>query len=272
MTGAPNVVVIVFDDLGFAHLGCYGSDLLTPNLDRLGGAWVAVHELPHDGGVLADACVPADRPQPSPGRHGHAARPADELPGVLGSHAALGGDARADPARPRATRRSASASGTSCRAIERVTGPYDMWPTGLGFDRYYGFLNGETNQWTPNLVRDTNHVEPPTEPDDGYHLDADLADNAIAYLRELRISHPDRPFLLWYASAAPHAPHQAPPEWIDRFRGRFDDGWDAWRAATLARQIELGILPAGTRLLGTPAVDRGVVRRSTRPAAVCTRG
>ena len=73
---------------------------------------------------------------------------------------------------------------------QRVTGPYDMWPTRLGFDRYYGFLNGETNQWTPNLVRDTNHVEPPTEPADGYHLDADLADNAIAYLRELRISHP----------------------------------------------------------------------------------
>ena len=127
-----------------------------------------------------------------------------------------------------------------------------MWPTGLGFDRYYGFLNGETNQWTPNLVRDTNHVEPPREPDDGYHLDADLADNAIAYLRELRISHPDRPFLLWYASAAPHAPHQAPPEWIDRFRGQFDDGWDAWRAATLARQIELGILPEGTQLSERP--------------------
>ena len=121
-----------------------------------------------------------------------------------------------------------------------------MWPTGLGFDRYYGFLNGETNQWTPNLVRDTNHVEPPRRPDDGYHLDADLADNAIAYLRELRNSHPSRPFLLWYASAAPHAPHQAPPEWIEKFRGRFDDGWDAWRAATLARQIELGVLPEGT--------------------------
>ena len=127
-----------------------------------------------------------------------------------------------------------------------------MWPTGLGFDRYYGFLNGETNQWTPNLVRDTNHVEPPREPADGYHLDADLADNAIAYLRELRISHPERPFLLWYASAAPHAPHQAPPEWIDRFRGQFDDGWDAWRDATLARQIELGILPDGTQLSDRP--------------------
>ena len=139
-----------------------------------------------------------------------------------------------------------------------------MWPTGLGFDRYYGFLNGETNQWTPNLVRDTNHVEPPRDPDDGLpprRRPRRQRDRATS--RELRISHPDRPFLLWYASAAPHAPHQAPPEWIDPFRGRFDDGWDAWRAATLARQIELGIVPAGTRAVGTPAVDRGVVRRST---------
>ena len=79
---------------------------------------------------------------------------------------------------------------------ERDTGPYGMWPTSQGFDRYYGFLNGETNQWTPNLVRDTNHVEPRSTPEEGYHLEADLADNAIAYLRELRLSHPDRPFFL----------------------------------------------------------------------------
>ena len=161
---------------------------------------------------------------------------------------------------------------------QRVTGPYDMWPTGLGFDRYYGFLNGETNQWTPNLVRDTNHVEPPREPADGYHLDADLADNAIAYLRELRISHPQRPFLLWYASAAPHAPHQAPPEWIDRFRGHFDDGWDAWRDATLARQIALGIVPEGTRLSSRPpwieewSDDRRAAPSALRPDDGSVRG
>ena len=101
---------------------------------------------------------------------------------------------------------------------QRAAGPFDMWPLGLGFDRYYGFLNGETNQWTPNLVRDNTHIEPPAGPDDGYHLDADLADQAIAYLRDLRTATPDRPFLLWYASAAPHAPHQAPPEWIDALR------------------------------------------------------
>ena len=146
-----------------------------------------------------------------------------------------------------------------------------MWPTGLGFDRYYGFLNGETNQWTPSLVRDTNHVEPPREPADGYHLDADLADNAIAYLRELRISHPERPFLLWYVSAAPHAPHQAPPEWIEQFRGRFDDGWDAWREATLARQIPWGSFRK-ERACRTGHRGSRNGRRSMRPAVVSTRG
>ncbi|MDP1805935.1 MAG: arylsulfatase, partial [Acidimicrobiales bacterium] len=135
---------------------------------------------------------------------------------------------------------------------QRSIGPFDMWPSGLGFDRYYGFLNGETNQWTPNLVRDHTHIEPPTTPEEGYHLDADLADQAIAYLRELRVASPDRPFFLWYASAAPHAPHQAPPEWIERYAGRFDDGWDAWREATLERQRALGIVPADTVLSDRP--------------------
>src|SRR5690606_29956355 len=111
---------------------------------------------------------------------------------------------------------------------------------------------GETNQWTPNLVRDSTHVEPPATPEEGYHLDADLADEAIAQLRELRVADPDRPFLLWYATAAPHAPHQAPPEWLDRHRGRFDEGWDAWREARLARQQELGLVPDHVQLSERP--------------------
>ena len=248
---APNVLVILCDDLGFAHLGSYGSDLLTPNLDRLAARGLRFTNF-HTTAVCSPtrACLLTGRnhhrvgmgmlpdlPTNFPAYSGRMPRSAGTLAQIL----------RAD------------GYATFCVGKwhlvprdQRVTGPYDMWPTGLGFDRYYGFLNGETNQWTPNLVRDTNHVEPPREPADGYHLDADLADNAIAYLRELRISHPRRPFLLWYASAAPHAPHQAPPEWIDRFRGQFDDGWDAWRDATLARQISLGIVPEGTRLSSRP--------------------
>ena len=125
-------------------------------------------------------------------------------------------------------------------------------PNARGFDFYYGFLNGETNQWTPNLVRDNTHVEPPATPEEGYHLDADLADAAIEYHRQHRLAHPDRPFMMWYASAAPHAPHQAPPEWIERYAGRFDAGWDAWRDQVLARQKELGIVDAGVELSQRP--------------------
>lgn len=135
---------------------------------------------------------------------------------------------------------------------QRDTGPHRMWPLGQGFGHYYGFLNGETNQWTPNLIRDNTHVEPPATPEEGYHLDVDLADNAIEYHRELRRSHPQRPWLMWYATAAPHAPHQAPPEWIERYSGRFDEGWDSWREQTLRRQVELGILPEDTPLSPRP--------------------
>jgi arylsulfatase A-like enzyme len=248
---APNVMVIVLDDLGFAHLNAYGSNLSTPNIDRLAERGVRFTNF-HTTAVCSPtrACLLTgrnhhrvgmgmlpDMPTYFPAYRGRIPRTAGTLAQILRS----------------------DGYATFCvgkwhlvARDERATGPYDCWPTGLGFDRYYGFLNGETNQWTPNLIRDTNHVEPPCDPEDGYHLDADLADNAIAYLRELRNAHPERPFLLWYATAAPHAPHQAPPEWIERFRGAFDDGWDAWREQTLARQIQLGILPEGTELSPLP--------------------
>jgi len=250
--GAPNVVIVAFDDLGFGQLGSYGSDLLTPTVDSLAGRGLRFTNF-HTTAVCSPtrACLLTGRnhhrvgmgmltdlPTNFPGYSGRFPRSAGTLAQILRG----------------------AGYATFCVGKwhlvprdERVTGPYDMWPTGLGFDRYYGFLNGETNQWTPNLVRDTNHIEPPRTPAEGYHLDADLADNAIAYLRELRLSHPDRPFLLWYATAAPHAPHQAPPEWIDRFRGQFDDGWDAWREATLARQKALGVLPGDTVLSTRPS-------------------
>ncbi len=249
--GAPNVVVVVFDDLGFGHLGSFGSDLVTPNLDAL-----AARGLRFTNFHTTAVCSPT-RACLLTGRNHHRVG-MGMLPDLPTNFAGYSGTfPRSAGTLAQILRNSGYA--TFCVGKwhlvprdQRVTGPYDMWPTGLGFDRYYGFLNGETNQWTPNLVRGTNHVEPPCTPDEGYHLDADLADEAIESLRELRLSHPDRPFLLWYASGAPHAPHQAPPEWIDRFRGRFDDGWDAWRAATLDRQKSLGIVPPDTALSERP--------------------
>lgn len=249
--GAPNVVVIVLDDLGFAQLGCYGSDIDTPNIDALAARGLRFTNF-HTTAICSPtrACLLTGRnhhrvgmgmlpdlPLNYPAYVGQFPPGAGTLPQIL-----LDG-------------------GWSTTAIgkwhlvprdQRATGPFTMWPTSLGFERYYGFLNGETNQWTPNLVRDCSHVEPPARPEEGYHLEADLAEEAIRQLRDLKIHNPDRPYFLWYASAAPHAPHQAPPEWLARYRGRFDAGWDDWRDRALSRQKELGLVPAGTELSARP--------------------
>jgi arylsulfatase A-like enzyme len=250
--GAPNVVLIVLDDLGFAQLGCYGSDLDTPNLDTLAANGVRFTNF-HTTAVCSPtrACLLTGRnhhrvgmgmlpdlPMNFPGYRGEFPNGAGTLAQILRSH------------------------GYATYAIgkwhlvprdQRASGPFHMWPTGVGFERYYGFLNGETNQWTPNLVRDQHHIEPPATPDAGYHLEADLTDQAIAHLHDLRVAQPSRPFLLWYASGAPHAPHQAPQELIDRYRGRFDKGWDVWRTEVLERQKKLGIVAPDITLPPLPA-------------------
>jgi arylsulfatase len=251
-SGTPNVVVVVLDDLGFAQLGCYGSDLDTPNIDRLAARGIRFTNF-HTTAVCSPtrACLLTGRNHHRVGMGMLTDMPTSFFP-YAGQFPRSAGTL-ADILR-------AAGYATFCVGKwhlvprdQRVTGPYNMWPTGVGFDRYYGFLNGETNQWTPNLVRDTNHIEPPRTPEDGYHLDADLADRAIDYLRELRLSHPERPFFLWYASAAPHSPHHAPSEWINRFAARFDEGWDVWRDETLARQQHLGIVPKETALSARPS-------------------
>ena len=121
------------------------------------------------------------------------------------------------------------------------------WPTGRGFERFYGFLGAETDQWHPDLVYDNHPVEPPSQPEDGYHLTEDLTDRALEFIKDAKAVAPDKPFFLYYAPGACHAPHQAPREWIDKYRGRFDDGYEAAREQTLARQKELGIVPRGDR-------------------------
>lgn len=248
---APNVVVIVLDDLGFAQLGCYGSDLETPNLDRLAARGVRFTNF-HTTAMCSPtrACLLTGRNHHRVGM--------GMLPDIPTNFAGYTGEFPRDAG---TLAQILQADGYATTAIgkwhltprdQRATGPFHMWPTSLGFDRYYGFLNGETNWWTPNLVRDQSHVEPPRSPDEGYHIDADLADEAIRQLRDLHLHQPERPFLLWYATGTPHAPHQAPQEWIDRFAGRFDAGWDVWREEVFARQVELGIVPEGTTMSPRP--------------------
>ena len=249
--GSPNVLTIVLDDLGFAHLGCYGSDIDTPNLDRIAGRGVKLTNF-HTTAVCSPtrACLLTGRNHHRVGMGMLPDLPTN-FPGYTGVFP-LGASTMAHILRDNGYATYCVGKWHLTPRDQRDNGPFRMWPLGQGFDRYYGFLNGETNQWTPNLVRDNTHVEPPATPQEGYHLDADLADAAIEYHREHRLAHPDRPFMMWYATAAPHAPHQAPAEWIDRYRGRFDRGWDAWREEALTRQKELGITDGSVELSARP--------------------
>ena len=128
-------------------------------------------------------------------------------------------------------------------------GPFDAWPSGGGgFETFYGFIGGENNQWDPALYDGTTPVEPPATPEEGYHLTEDLADRAVSWMRQQKALMPDKPFFVYFAPGATHAPHHVPKEWADKYAGQFDDGWDAQRERTFARQKELGVIPADAEL------------------------
>ena len=131
---------------------------------------------------------------------------------------------------------------------ETAAGPYDRWPLARGFERFYGFLGGDTSQWYPDLVYDNHQVEPPKTPEEGYHLTEDLVDKSIQFITDAKQIDPDKPFYLHLCFGATHAPHHVPKEWADKYAGKFDDGWDAYREKTFARQKELGIVPADSEL------------------------
>ncbi|MFF1876190.1 sulfatase-like hydrolase/transferase, partial [Kitasatospora herbaricolor] len=132
-------------------------------------------------------------------------------------------------------------------------GPYGQWPTGSGFDYFYGFVGAETNQWYPALYEGTSPVEPPKTPEEGYHLTEDLTDHAVDWMHQQKSLMPDKPFFVYYAPGATHAPHHVAPEWSEKYKGAFDQGWDVVREETLARQIALGVVPEGTELTARPA-------------------
>jgi len=251
-SGAPNVVLVVLDDLGFAQLGCYGSDLATPTVDGLAAGGVRANRF-----HVTAMCSPT-RACLLTGRNHHAVG-MGFLPDVpIGFP---GYDGRIPPSAvtlPRILRD----SGYSTFAVGKwhltprweisASGPFARWPLGLGFERYYGFIAGDTNQWAPDLVLDNGFVEAPRAPADGYHLTEDLVDRAIRFVQDQQQATPDKPFFLYLATGAVHAPHQVAPEWSDRYAGVFDDGWDAWRERTFARQVEAGVVPAGTTLHPRP--------------------
>jgi len=256
--GAPNILMIVLDDTGFAQVGCFGGlggRIETPNIDRLAAGGLRYNNF-HTTALCSPtrACLLTGRnhhsvgaavvmefPNGYPGYNGHIPKEAAMLPAVLvegGYNTMCLGKWHLAP-------------------TEHITasGPYDRWPLGQGFERYYGFLMGETNQWEPELCYDNHRVDPPRSPEEGYHLTEDLADRAIEWIGEQQAVTPSKPFFMLFAPGATHSPHHAPKEWIEKYRGRFDDGWDVVRAETLRMQKEMGIVPDNTDL---PPLNPGI--------------
>jgi arylsulfatase len=215
----------------------------------------------HHGGVLADALDVPDRPQPPPERMRVDLRVRRRVPGVRRPH-------------PDGERH--HCDGAAERRLEHVLGRQEpqragrrvrskkAWPLGLGYDRFYGFIGGETNQWFPELIEDNHYVEQPYTPEQGYHFSKDIADKAIGFIRDSRQSRPDKPWYMWYCPGANHAPHHAPKEYIDKYRGKFDDGYEAYREWVLARMKERGILPADTELTPINPMREGTYSEGDR--------
>ncbi len=250
--GAPNVLLVVLDDVGFAQLGCFGSDIATPTLDRLAAGGLRYRSF-HPTALCSPtrACVLT-------GRNHHAVgmgRIVDLAMGVPGYDSRIPPSCAFLPAMLTQHGYAAWAVGKwhlTPEDEEHLAARRDRWPLARGFERWYGFFPGETHQFVPALIHDSHHVEPPGSYEDGHHLTADLVDHAIEYVEDLRNVDIDKPWLLYLATGACHSPHQSPAEWIERCRGHFDGGWDAWRDATLARQKELGVVPAHTELSPRP--------------------
>ena len=259
---APNVLYIVLDDVGFSAMSCYGGPIETPNIDRIAANGVRFTQW-HTTALCSPtrscllngrnhtrnsmACITEAAigfPNASgtiPPENGMLS----EILGELGWNTYMVGKwhlCPTDEMNLAATRRN--------------------WPSGRGFERWYGFLGAETNQWYPDLVYDNHPVEPPRTPEEGYHLTDDLTDKAIEFIKDAKAIAPEKPFFLYYAPGACHAPHHAPKEWIEKFTGRFDMGYEEMREQTLARQKGLGLVPAEVELpplnpIGTPETRTG---------------
>ncbi len=260
--GAPNVVYMVLDDVGFSASSTYGGPIETPNIDRIAAEGVRYTQW-HTTALCSPtrSCLLTGRNHTRnsmaciteaaigfPNASGTIPPENGMLPEILGE---LGWNTYmvgkwhlcpTDEMNLAATRRN--------------------WPSGRGFERWYGFLGAETNQWYPELVYDNHPVDPPATPEEGYHFTDDITDKALEFIKDAKAIAPEKPFFLYYAPGACHAPHHAPDEWIERFKGRFDMGYEALREQTLARQKEMGLVPPETELppinpLGTSETRTG---------------
>ncbi|MEM7324143.1 MAG: arylsulfatase [Actinomycetota bacterium] len=245
---APNVMIVLLDDTGFAQFGCYGSDIDTPNVDALaagGMQFTNFHVTP--------LCSPT-RAALLTGRSQHAVGMRGVSNWRTGFPHQLGHITNS--AATIAEVLNAEGYATFCAGKWHLAptsdisaaGPFDQWPLARGFDRYYGFLEGETDQFHPELVRDNTHIDPPATPDEGYHISEDLVDQLLQMINDSKGVRPDRPFFAYLPFGATHAPHQAPQAYLDKYRGRYDEGWDVVRRRWYERQRELGVIADDTEL------------------------
>lgn len=245
---APNIVVILIDDAGPGLPDTFGGDVHTPTLSRVqqqGIGFNRFHTTAMCSPTRASLLTGRNPHHVGAGQIGELANDWDGYSGHIPRDSAL----LPDILRNYGYATSAFGKWHNTPVEETgPAGPYDNWPTGLGFDYFYGFLAGEASDWEPNLVRNTTSVLPPKTPEEGYHLSEDLADDAAAWLRQHKTYHPDKPFFLYWASGAIHGPQHIHKEWADKYKGVFDDGWDAYRERTFEKAKGLGWLPDDAEL------------------------
>jgi arylsulfatase len=249
--GAPNVVIVLIDDMGFGVPGTFGGPVPMPTMDRL-----AQGGLRYNNFHTTALCSPT-RAALKSGRNHHV----NNMGSITEMATGFPGQTGQIPNRVAPVAEMLRLNGYSTAAFGKwhelatwetsVSGPYDRWPTvGGGFDKFYGFLGGETNQWAPLLYDGVTRVELPDDP--AYHFLTDMTDKAIAWVKFQQAMTPGKPYFVYFAPGATHAPHHVPKEWIAKWKGKFDQGWDKLREETLARQIKLGVVPPGTILAPKP--------------------
>jgi arylsulfatase A-like enzyme len=248
--GAPNVLIVLIDDMGFGQSGAFGGPLHMPTVERL-----AQNGLRYNQFHTTALCSPS-RAALLTGRNHHMTNTGS----IMETSTAYPGNTGQRPASVAPLAAMLRYNGYTTAQFGKnhetaawevsPSGPTDRWPTRSGFDKFYGFMGGETNQWAPAIYDGMVKIEVPKDPN--YHFMTDMTNQAIKWMQSVKSLTPDKPFFIYFAPGATHAPHQVPKVWIDKYKGKFDQGWDKLREETLARQIKLGVVPPGTKLAPKP--------------------
>ena len=251
--GAPNVLIVLIDDVGFGAASAFGGPISTPNAERL-----AAKGLKYNRFHTTALCSPT-RAALLSGRNHHAVG----MGGITEIASAAPGynSIRPNTCAPLAETLKLNGYSTAqfgkCHEVPvwetSPMGPFGNWPTGSGFEYFYGFIGGEAHQFYPSLYEGTTAIEVEQTPEEGYHLMGDMTDKTISWIRQQKALMADKPFFVYFAPGATHAPHHVPADWIDKYNGQFDDGWDALRERTFERQKELGVIPDDAKLTERPA-------------------